>query len=854
MKVSVFNDDKKTDLIGETWVNLQEVVVPGGGQNDLWHNLNYKGKYAGEIRIEITYYDSRPKQEKASEKLRQSISNGATDVAMNGPREPKPTPKRRPLPADPMSVSPSTAGTPNQIQTPPRGYQVPPTYIQTQSPLQNVEYNTPPQKLSQSQQGYRQSPGSINTYITPSSMIAVTPAGRPVQDEIYEPQDDYDINRPGRRGRYEDHLEEQRVNPHYHYNSQEAPAELPVPFEYDPMPVADGPPPPPPAHRSNHGSPACLTQPSNRNYEDPNFNTVRKVSYEAPQQDNFRHSMPAYGQHTTYQTYSPPQSRDEQATYPDSNLNHETAPRHHSYDGRYSESYRSMQPTVEDDFSSLTNSYSSAHRNSESRSSNYDDRRYDEVPPTAPLNLGGRGSAASGQYSVSVTSSQQFYAPPSSSVSPLSYKDSSHVGSEVSSQTSYSQVSQQSYSSQNHTRQSDDQILSSPGGYVPPLPPTLVAGMDPKIAQEVSERIYTENRASYNQNTAGSSRGRYHEQPSYRQSYPHPHRHQEAAPFVPAAASSSVPFVPAGATYDDRQGRLATNTYTPIVKPRAISPDTRVPARKSVSPSPGPFPEGRRLSGIPFGPDAYNALNPNVSIAAPAANSQSTVKVDGHIRPGQLDDLDPSAKIILHDGREVDPSDHLPEASWAPEPEARGSKRPDSSRGRPTQIGAQSMPSSGPRPLRQTARPHSMGAAVSSPTHPAGGFSEPPAPAARNRLQKKSNRNYGAPTVHSSPLAPVSSYQDNSFTPKGPPRAQIIDFAGENGYGSYGSGKGGNQGGYARHSVAAPPPIPAKIPINRGPVSAPPTENSWALLEEMKSIDLGGGRSRRRGYENRAFG
>ena len=64
LKVSVFNDDKKTELIGETWVNLEQVVIPGGGRNDTWHNLNYRGKYAGEIRIEMTYYDSRPKVEK----------------------------------------------------------------------------------------------------------------------------------------------------------------------------------------------------------------------------------------------------------------------------------------------------------------------------------------------------------------------------------------------------------------------------------------------------------------------------------------------------------------------------------------------------------------------------------------------------------------------------------------------------------------------------------------------------------------------------------------------------------------------------------------------------------------------
>jgi len=855
MKVSVFNDDKKTELIGETWINLQEVVVPGGGQNDLWHNLNYKGKYAGEIRIEITYYDSRPKQEKPSEKMRQSASNAAMDGArdaMAGPREPKPAPKRRPLPADPTSASPSPTATPPQFQTPPRGYQAPQAYVHTQSPLQAVEYSTPPQKLSQSQHGHRQSLGGMNAYATPPSMITVTSTGRPMQDEIYDPQDNYEASNSGYQGRYEDQTENRRRSSNVRYDQYEAPSELPAPFEYGSRPNTDGPPPPPPAHRSNHASPAGV-QPSNRQYEDPHFNTVRNASFGTSQQDDFRHSMPAYSQPMSYQAYTPPHHQDEQASYPQNNVYHETTPRHHSHDGRISENYRSMQPTVEDDFSSPANPYPSTYRSSESQSSDYDDRRYDQIPPTAPLNLSGRGSAASGQYNPSGSSNQQYYAAPSSSVSPVSYRESPLMGSEVSSQTSYSQVSQQSQRSQNQISQKDDYMSRSPGGYVPPLPPTLVAGMDPVIAQEVSERIYIENRSSYNQHGANSSRNRYPEQPNYRQSYPHPH-HKEATAFVPAtSAAAAVPFVPAAATYDDRQSRMSTNTYTPVIKPRAISPDTRVPARKSVSPSPGPSSEGRRLSGIPFGPDAYNALNPNVSTKTPPTNPQSASKLDGHNLLSQDDDFDSSAKIILHDGREVDPSDHLPETSWAPEPETRGPKQPDSSRTRPMPGGAQPMPSSGPRLPRQTARPHSMGAAVSSPIHPMGGYSEPPAPVGRNRLQKKPNKSYGAPTAHSSPLAPISSYQDNSFTPKALPRAQTLDFAGENGYGSYGSGKGGNQGGYARNSVAEPPPIPAKVPMNHGSASLPPTENAWALLEEMKTIDLGGGRSRRRGDYNRAF-
>ncbi|KAK8210742.1 C2 domain-containing protein, partial [Phyllosticta capitalensis] len=60
MKVSVFNDDKKTELIGETFIRLFDVIVPKGGQSDTWHSLQCKGKYAGEIRLELTYYDTRP--------------------------------------------------------------------------------------------------------------------------------------------------------------------------------------------------------------------------------------------------------------------------------------------------------------------------------------------------------------------------------------------------------------------------------------------------------------------------------------------------------------------------------------------------------------------------------------------------------------------------------------------------------------------------------------------------------------------------------------------------------------------------------------------------------------------------
>ncbi|KAJ5692674.1 hypothetical protein N7462_002097 [Penicillium macrosclerotiorum] len=106
LKVSVFNDDKKTDLIGETWVDLQTLIIPGGSQNDHWHHLQCKGKYAGDIRIEMTYYDTREqdegvkkRRERAKEKAEGKVSP-ASSSGFSGPRQLK----RRPLPTDPSGA------------------------------------------------------------------------------------------------------------------------------------------------------------------------------------------------------------------------------------------------------------------------------------------------------------------------------------------------------------------------------------------------------------------------------------------------------------------------------------------------------------------------------------------------------------------------------------------------------------------------------------------------------------------------------------------------------------------------------------------------------------------------------
>ncbi|KAG9695217.1 hypothetical protein KCU95_g5059, partial [Aureobasidium melanogenum] len=112
LKVSIFNDDKKTDLIGEAYISLQDVCIPGGGKRDGWHALNFKGKYAGEINLELTYYDTRPQPENK----RRVSGMSAADNAQR-----KAAIKRRPLPAElngpppPGSIVPDHARGPRQL-------------------------------------------------------------------------------------------------------------------------------------------------------------------------------------------------------------------------------------------------------------------------------------------------------------------------------------------------------------------------------------------------------------------------------------------------------------------------------------------------------------------------------------------------------------------------------------------------------------------------------------------------------------------------------------------------------------------------------------------------------------------
>lgn len=583
-------------------------------------------------------------------------------------------------------------------------------------------------------------------------------------------------------------------------------------------------------------------------------------------------------------------------------------PRHLSYDSQmydgYSRSGNGMKPMVEDAPDSPTPARHHAHRPSETHSArSFDDLRYEDNPTPAPLNLSGRGSAASGQYSASRVSPQPSsvdmngYGGASSMVSSssadygASYRSSrdsmdrtneyhpptrtspamepsngyrhspqpnnqhSDVGSHYRS-PSYSEpfesnleddpslstalvprkafLESSQYGNRDQNELADTQIVKASTYSLPSVPPSLVPGVDPALAREVSDRMYEERRLERQQTiqnmaTPPQTRGR-----------------SDVAAFAnntgsPAAYNGSYN----SPVYDSRTSNGYSGVQHTPTRSRGISrspgpsPNHAI-RRKSVSPVPPPA-EHRRHSGVPFGPDSYEAFNPAF--------------VNNDIKGPQDEVFD--GKIITHDGREVDPSDHLPMESWAPEPEPReGRSGSFDAQGYDSPRGSQPPPPGGRRQLRIAGRPQSMAAPMSyNDVQPR----TPPAPgsAGRNRLQKKTNRMSALPAstspAGSSPLAPISSHNYNTdasgFTPPRPSRASTWDYPSENDVPHYDSSPG--------RAMGSGPVIPPKIPIPTMSGALVTTGNSrngnyagegedWALMEEMRSIDIGAGRSRRR--------
>jgi hypothetical protein len=323
----------------------------------------------------------------------------------------------------------------------------------------------------------------------------------------------------------------------------------------------------------------------------------------------------------------------------------------------------------------------------------------------------------------------------------------------------------------------------------------------------------------------------------------------------------SQQHIPSSSPHDHSPSSLLQSQYDPIpiIKPLAISPNKskastpgsqargarsqgRSPIihRKSVSPRPLSN-DGSPYFGTPYSPDDYDALNPAVAAARRS--------------PAKADSVAGSSIVDFH-GNAIDPSDRLPESTWAPEPAPKVPSGVDPSDHLPastwapepaTSTTANSTPTragprktvvrlrDAPRPLgrrgtaggdqqqqhRQQHQRHSMYAAPPAPLFSGGGKQDGPggaspqsvSPQARNRLVKRN------------PAAAAAA----------PPYAAA--------------------GGGRPASMAGVPPVPAKVPLDAqergwdggfagdavgGRGYGEPPAGMDRLSRELQSIDIGG--------------
>lgn len=806
LKVSVFNDDKKTELIGETWVTLEQIVVPGGGKNDLWHNLNCKGRYAGEIRIELTYYDTRPKEEKAEERRQDTSINGFQDPgreAASGPRQPKQV-KRRPLPADPTETLSSRPAMPDHSQSAPLPYTAPTddqhSYISPQAyptlqadyrpepqpPLEN-RYQHPRQAQAQgspsSYYGYDQEPIDGNIDISHD-------AGRPTATQF----DTYDPVSPSvyrKEVAAAQHVMTQRDQQFDHPSSYDH-----APYTAEPEPI--------------------------RNYQPTNFPTnpgqdIRDGRPSAQPLHNgipWSNSTPDIRLQQRVPAVGLPQHR---SSLPRGS-NYEDVPAQH-YPVSNGDHAWPTSPENADDKSGPPPP--PVHRNSGSRataqpSGQAQAEYYPPIAQPSPLRMRNERSSISNSPLSQVQSNTPYTDHPLST-SP-SNSQLSRSGASVTSRTSYCQ---------NDGRQAYNKRSLSPlRDYTHTMPPSLVPGYAPSIVDDETERDVRERRMSARPVYANEP------VPQYQQS-----ANDGVQPRIPLPMNSIPGPIRSIENSHDRRAHRAS---APITMSQAAS-NPRTPMRKSVSPQPGSAPGERGPSAIPFSPDSYDAYNPslnaasNANSAGPQYNTPEQAK--DALRQHEVESRLADGPIIGSDGRVIDPSDHLPTETWAPEPEVKTPKKGPqiTMRFRQSPLGAQPMPVSTRRPLHDlTARPHS----VSTPVYAHSPDSNTSA-SSRTRLQKKSRVpvEQMTPLPNTSPLAPRIDNNSYNSTPRASPSAYPLREP-EN----YGHGSSPN---YPRGLPSGlPPPIPGKIPITAGP-------EDWgrdALSEEIRRIDIGvgGGQSRAR--------
>jgi hypothetical protein len=773
--VSIFNDDKKTDLIGETWIDLQNLIIPGGSQNDHWHPLQCRGKYAGDVRIEMTYYDTRQqdeavivKRKEAAERVQgKTAVTGPSSSGLSGPRSLEKV-KRRPLPTDPSGAAPP----------PPRPSVLEQTHSAPPPPLQHPQPSRPAMR--------------DHAHTMPAPAPTTNPDALPYpSNQLESPYDNpsynqsYNAPAPSTktRGTYDAH------------DAYQSEWDNPAPT------AAAAPPALPPAGTMR------------RNAHEPTY------SNEIPQPQYDIRPVPTMRSHADYD-----QPRDYRST---SEPPFETDPhRRPLYD-------RAAQP--HDAYSSVVSPQYSANPMTFGHVSTFSPRAPGHGDEPAPLQYS-RPSSSSGpgddlRYQPRTMKAlpaprSDPYHPEYAMMQPR-VEDENEDGPPPPPPVHRSRMAQPPSPVKLPSQPPSPYTPYSPGyaspGYArdpsPSVPASLVAGYE----SEEQDRVF-EGRTSRKGSTSHMED---------EMMIPQPLSASLSSAMVPVSKPSQAP-VPVPMPYEAPIYPLRTSPQ-PIddrssIRSRggSVSPDTRMVTRKSVSPRPSTS----RGSSTPFSPDSYDSFNPRSSRSvtsrepSPAYESLSQAR-DAVVRSEVEPMRDPDQPIIGDDGREIDPSDHLPTDTWAPEPERKTPRKPEVI-----------------IRFKHSPRPTSRG---NDSSRPAG----PPRVGFRTTETDRPSKKYTPTHVHT--REPVE---------RTPPRAD----RGHESYGSYSHSRGYStptsvdRPRSSRGSVSPSPgsrsplydyntgpPIPSKVPISHGspgyPVAAShvSTGNPGmdALSRELKTIDIG---------------
>ena len=793
-------------------MDLKEVIIPGGGQNDIWHQLHFKGKYAGEIRVELTYYDTRPKDESVLEQRREKERSRTNLATLGGPRQLGPREvKRRPLPQGPPGSSPAARPTlPDHVHSSPipalhpnPGYDFQPEHRDIWAPDQHYHSGIE-QPVSNYERPYANGLGDQRLLAPNCSHDS--PHGFQDNRISFLGQDGFE------------NLETRNDASEHSYHS-----------DFNALP------PSPATHTSyytpGHGDRRHSAQPAfepQDNLEDsPSSHYASSPpAWSSPSMVRSAPGSSDHGQRAQLNRYSTSPLKAD--TYRDSPLRQSIS--HHDVEL----DHESRPRSPDDRPPPPPPAHGQRLPSSRPPSSTYQDAGNFQIPRKLPIASPTPCSPdARSPLQTIERNFDPYYQPRVSPLAQSSAKDENHEGHPKADYIPYKPPPR----SNTFPRPSSNRENN------PPLSANCFDDFSMEAEEPLTYDLADRPRAWNGPPPPGQTRGLFNTGRS--------------------AQAYEFPDIP------DQQRTYQSQPL--VARPQALAPEARnAPARKSVSPRPSSPQDDRRLDGVPFGPDSYDILNPIVPPLVAASVSSPKVETPEQqkeaIRLREVEKLREQGPIIGNDGREIDPSDHLPADTWAPEPERKNRKpevvirfrTKDEAARTPIKLGSSptsARPISMPMPVRDSS-PYS----IESPSSGA--------KVGRNRLQKQTPSRplpvqpFQHP--HSSPAVPMAlptsefnipspdsqgrpanNFNARSSGSRVPMRPALSDYsvmANRN----YGSSP------HIHNYDPAPPPIPAKVPFYSAETSPYGHHgNTDPFTAEISSIDIGGSGGRRSGTRPR---